>query len=98
MTAAGFACTDPDRSCCIGCGYEIYTRTILRLLMTEYARLVEMKNAATETESARCDAMLKKAVIPAISEMLSAAERLYPKANMKPLLSELERGLRHADC
>ncbi len=98
MTAAGFACTDPDRSCCIGCGYEIYTKTILRLLMSEYARLAEMKNVAAQTEASRYDAILKKAVIPAISEMLSAAERLYPKANMKPLLSELERGLHRADC
>lgn len=91
MTAAGFACADPDRSCCIGCGYEIYTQTILRLLMSEYARLAEMKNVASETEAARYDAMLKKVVIPAISEILSAAKRLYPKANMKPLLDELER-------
>ncbi len=97
MTAAGFACTDPDRNCCIGCGYEIYTKTILWLLMSEYSRLAGMKSVAEETEAARYDAILRQAVIPAISEMLSVAERLYPKVNMKPLLGELERGLRHAD-
>jgi hypothetical protein len=97
MTAAGFSCTDIDRSCCIGCGYEIYTKTILRLLTSEYTRLTEMKNGAEKTEAVRYEAILKKAVIPAISEMLYAAERLYPKANLKPLLGELERGLRHAN-
>jgi hypothetical protein len=97
MTAAGFACKDPNRSCCIGCGYEIYTKTILRLLLSEYTRLAELKKTAGKAEAFRYDAMLKKAVLPAISEMLSAAERLYPNANIRPLLAELERGMRHAD-
>jgi hypothetical protein len=94
MTAAGFGCTDPGRNCCIGCGFEIYTKTILRLLMSEYARLLEKKKAAGKEEAGRCDAILKKAVLPAVSEILFSAERLYPEADMKPLLHELERGLR----
>jgi hypothetical protein len=97
MTAAGFACADPDRSCCIGCGYEIYTKTILRLMLSEYSRLTKAKKTAGGDEAVRYDAMLKMAVIPAISEMLSAAERLYPNANIRPLLEELKRGMPHAD-
>jgi hypothetical protein len=93
MTASGYACKDPDRSCCIGCGFEIYTKTILRLLMSEYTRLLEKKNTADKAEAARCQAILKNAVLPAISEMLSSAQRLYPNENMNPLLNEIERGL-----
>ena len=93
MTAAGFGCTDSGRSCCIGCGFEIYTKTILRLLMNEYTRLLEKKKREDKTEAARCEAILKNAVLPAISEMLSSAERLYPDVDMNPLIKELERGL-----
>jgi hypothetical protein len=93
MTAAGFGCTNPGRSCCIGCGFEIYTKTILRLLMSEYTRLLDKKKSAEKAEAGRCDAILKKAVLPAMSEILSSAERLYPKADMNPLLHEIERGL-----
>jgi hypothetical protein len=94
MTAAGFVCANPDRSCCIGCGFEIYTKTILRLLINEYSRLRERKMTAGKSEAARCEAILKNAVMPAISEMLYSAERLYPDADIKPLLLEIERGLR----
>jgi len=94
MTASGFGCADSNRSCCIGCGFEIYTKTILHLLMTEYLRLLEKKKMAEKSEAVRYGAILKKAVLPAISEILSSAERLYPDADMKPLTNELERGLR----
>jgi hypothetical protein len=97
MTAAGFNCADVDRSCCIGCGYEIYTKTILRLLLSEYTRIKSKKRAANKSEAARCDALLKKAVLPALSEMLLAAERLFPDADLKPLLDELKGGLPYVD-
>jgi hypothetical protein len=93
MTAAGFVCTDSDRNCCIGCGFEIYTKTILRLLMSEYSRLLEKKKNADKSEAARCETLLKQAVLPAITEILSSAERLYPNTDLKPMLLELERGL-----
>ena len=98
MTASGFGCADTDRSCCIGCGFEIYTKTILRILMSEYSRLLEKKKKISEkTEAARCEAILKKAVLPALSEIFSSAKRFYPDADMKSLLRELERGLHYAD-
>jgi hypothetical protein len=93
MIAAGFGCKDPDRSCCIGCGFEIYTKTILRLLMTEYSRLLTKKKTSGKAETVRCEAILKKAVLPAIAEMLSSSRHLYPDSDMKTLLDELERGL-----
>lgn len=94
MTAAGYGCKDADRSCCIGCGFEIYTKTILRLLMSERSRLMRKKENADEAESARCEAILKNAVLPAITEILLSAERLYADSDITPLLEEIERGRR----
>jgi len=97
MTAAGFSCADVNRSCCIGCGYEIYTKTILRLLLSEYTRIKSKKRTVDKSEAARCDALIKKAILPALSEMLLAAERMYPDTDLKPLLEELKGGLPHVD-
>jgi hypothetical protein len=66
----------------------------LRLLTSEYTRLLGKKKTSEKAEAERCEAILKKAVLPAISEILSSAGRLYPGADMKPLLDEIERGLR----
>jgi len=93
MIAAGYNCADMDRSCCIGCGYEIFTKTVLRLLISEYSRLLTKKRSSDESESSRCDAILRNAVLPAISEIILSAERLYPCADMKPLFEEVERGI-----
>lgn len=37
--AAGCPCCEPDRSGCLGCRYEIYTKSAMRLFMKEYVRL-----------------------------------------------------------
>jgi hypothetical protein len=94
MTASGFTCADPDRSCCIGCGYEIYTKTIMRCLTAEYKRLVERKKSADEKEAIRCSKILKAAVMPAIAEMIASMKQLYPASDISPLLEEMKGGLR----
>ena len=93
MTASGFACMDPGRSCCIGCGYEIYTKTIMRCLTAEYKRLVKRKKDANEAETMRCSKILKDAVMPAIAEMIVSMKQLYPDSDISPLLEEMKGGL-----
>jgi hypothetical protein len=85
MTASGFACADAGRSCCIGCGYEIYTKTILHYLSKEYARLRSVKSAANSAEVIRCTKILKEAVMPAIDEILTSIKRYYPDADIKAM-------------
>lgn len=86
MMAAGFACADVERNCCIGCGYEIYTRTILYQLTKEYTRLLELKKTSDKAEAGRCTKILKDAVMPAIAEMLASIKRLYPESDLSAML------------
>jgi len=97
MTAAGFPCSYPDRDSCIGCGYEIYTKTAAHVLMSEYARLMTLRNSAEKSDSWRYGKILEQAVLPAISEILGAAKLLYRDADITELLDIVERGLDHAD-
>ena len=92
MTASGSACADTRRNCCIGCGYEIYTKTILHCLSKEYSRLIAAKNEVDPAESVRCTKILKEAVMPAITEMFMSIKRLYPDADMKDMINVTEMG------
>jgi hypothetical protein len=93
LTAAGFACVDGDRSCCIGCEYEIYTKTMMRCLTSEYKRLVERKRTAEKLEAVRCSKILKGALMPALAEMIVSMKHLYPDSDITPLLEEMKGGL-----
>jgi hypothetical protein len=92
MIASGLGCIDAERDCCVGCGYEIYTKTILRYLSKEYARLLSKKDGASPAESARCTKILKEAVIPAIAEIFASIKRMYPNADIKALVDVAEMG------
>jgi len=92
MTASGSVCADVKRNCCIGCGYEIYTKTILHCLSKEYARLITLKKEADSIESARCSKILKEAVMPAIAEIFISIKRLYPDADIKSMINVTEMG------
>lgn len=97
MTAAGFPCPYPDRDSCIGCGYEIYTKTAMHVLMNEYMRLMALKNSAKKSDSWRHGKILEQAVLPAISEMLGAVKLLYHDADITEILDIVEKGLDYAD-
>ena len=92
MTASGFTCTAPLRSCCIGCGYEIYTKTILHNLAKEYARLMKSKKNADSAEAARCTKILKEAVMPAIDEIFTCMKHMYSDVDVKAMANVVEMG------
>jgi len=92
MTAAGFSCPSADRRACVGCGYEIYTKSAMHTLMLEYVRLTELKQATGSPDAWRYRMILEMAVLPAIEEMLSAMKLLYG-ADTTGLLDIVERGL-----
>ncbi|MDD4429449.1 MAG: hypothetical protein PHG64_13815 [Paludibacter sp.] len=97
MTAAGFPCPYSDRASCIGCGYEIYTKTAMHTLMSEYARLMSLKKSVRKSDSWRYEKILEQAVLPAISEMLAAVKLLYQEADTVEIFDIVERGLNHVD-
>ena len=92
MTAAGLGCPDADRSSCIGCGYAIYTKTILYCLSKEYARLVTLKKDSQGEESRRYAKILKQAIMPAITEMFVSIRRMYPHADLESMIKITEMG------
>jgi hypothetical protein len=91
MTAAGMPCPSADRDSCIGCGYEIYTKTAMHTLTREYMRLTNLQKKTAEG-AWRYGKMLEQAIFPAIAEMLSAMKLLYG-ADTGELLDIAERGL-----
>jgi len=92
MTASGFTCAAPLRSCCIGCGYEIYTKTILHSLAKEYARLKDSRKNSDSTDAARYTKILKEAVMPAIDEIFICMKRMCPDADVKAMANVIEMG------
>lgn len=95
-SAAGFPCATPDRTGCMGCGYEIYTKSAVHLLIKEYVRL-NRQLADNQPDSERIGRILEKGVLPALTEILSSIQMLYPDAEMEPILEIVERGVKDAD-
>jgi len=91
MTASGFSCVDAKRDSCIGCGYEIYTKTILHCLSREYSRLVSARKSSPLAEE-RYAKILKEAVMPAITEIFASMKRLYPDLDVEPMINTLKKG------
>lgn len=97
-TAAGYPCSFPERRSCIGCGYEIYTKSAVHLLMKEYVRQSRRKAQTDESNAKRITTIMEKGMIPAIAEVLSSIPMLYPDAEMESIMNIMERGVRDADC
>ena len=96
-TASGYPCCMPERTGCLGCKYEIYTKSAMHLLMKEYVRLSrDMKNAEAFSAE-RLKNILEKGILPAVSEILTSIPMLYPDAGMEPLYEIMERGIQDAD-
>ena len=94
MTAANRRCADAGRDSCLGCGNEIYTKSAMQLLMKEYIRL----STNTGADAVRCMRIVEQAIIPAVAEMLSAMQELYPDADASILLDIIERGISYVDA
>lgn len=92
MTAAGHGCVEPTRSGCMGCRYEIYTKSSVHLLMREYRELCIKLESSEGAERDRMRKLLKKGVIPCISEVLASIQMMYPDADMESILKVTERG------
>ena len=97
--AANLPCVDSGRNSCLGCGYEIYTKATMHLLINEYIRLINIKKTSSlSTEVIRSAAMLEKIIIPAVGEMLTVFETFYTNSDMNDLIETIERRLESAGC
>ena len=84
---------NPGRTCCLGCGYEIYTKSAMELLVREYVRL---SSKLGDDEDGRIAKLIKAYVIPSIMQILHSVEMLYPDSDMGILREIVERGMRDA--
>ena len=96
-SAAGYACCAAERSSCIGCGYEIFTKSAMHLLMKEYVRLNRDMVTANAFQRKRLEGLLEQGVLPAITEIVTSIPLLYPNAEMEPIYKMMERGLNDAN-
>ena len=94
--AAGLSCCHSDRGCCMGCGYEIYTKTAFHVLMQEYVFLSKKRGMSEGMERTRLSKIMSEGILPAVSQIFASLEMLYPKAEMESMLEIMERGIDYA--
>jgi hypothetical protein len=97
MTAARYACPYPERACCLGCGYEIYTKSAMHALMKEYIRISSLRTGATADERLRHTKILDTAIYPAVNEILMSARLLYSENGDSELISIVKKGLNYVN-
>jgi hypothetical protein len=97
MTAATRRCPYRDRNGCIGCEYEIFTKSVMHSLMREYIRISALRGDENTPESNRYGKLLKNAVLPAVEEFMASAQMLYPDINTTMLYDIMEEGMDYAD-
>lgn len=68
-------CPYLDKNTCIGCPYEISTKSTVYMLANEYKRLSnEYKSAKDPLTKSKSEALLKNVIIPKMSTIVSCAE------------------------
>lgn len=90
MVGSGFSCPFPNRIACIGCRYEIHTKSILHLLSKEYARMRKLLN---EADGWRYRAILRGTILPIIAEYLACVKNDIIDADMNAISEIMEGGL-----
>lgn len=94
MTACGRSCIRLDSRGCIGCKYEIYTKSVMHHIIKEYTRLKEL---CGEEDGWRYREIIRKTVLPMVGELLDTVKTLYVDADMKLLTKIMEGGMNGYD-
>jgi hypothetical protein len=78
LSALRKLCPYNERSHCIGCKYEISTKSTMLLLTSEYKRLYSlMQKASSQLEKEKYKILLRETVVPCLDEILSCLKSLY---------------------
>ncbi len=71
-------CPYSDRTSCIGCDFEISTKSTVFLMISEYNRLLTLyHNASEEKLKMKYRTLIKETVLPAIDELLQCIKEQY---------------------
>lgn len=77
-TAMNRRCLYPERRQCVGCMYEVSTKSTLYLLISEYNRIFDLYNKAEgPLEKNKYKRIALDVVLPKISEMLNCIRETY---------------------
>ena len=74
---AGLPCTQQDRNTCLGCGCEMWTRTGIHLLMTEYERNMTRMDGAGAMGRLRQVELNNRLILSAIQGILVSLDTVY---------------------
>lgn len=81
LSALGKLCFYDDRQHCVGCQYELQTKSTLLLLIGEFNRLnKQYQKLKNELERGKVRAILEKQIKPCLTEMLQALSEQYGEA------------------
>ena len=78
ISACGHLCPYQERRQCVGCRYEISTKSTLLLLADEYQRMKNLyDNAVDQREKEKYKTLITKIVVPKLNEMLMCIKKDY---------------------
>ena len=78
LSALGKLCPYDDRQHCVGCQYELQTKSTLLLLIGEFNRLnKQYQKLKNELERGKVRAILERQIKPCLTEMLEALSEQY---------------------
>lgn len=81
LSALGKLCPYDDRQHCVGCQYELQTKSTLLLLIGEFNRLnKQYQKLHNELERGKVRAILEQQIKPCLTEMLEALSEQYGEA------------------
>ena len=81
LSALGKLCPYDDRQHCVGCQYELQTKSTLLLLIGEFNRLnKQYQKLKNELERGKVRAILEQQIKPCLTEMLEALLEQYGEA------------------
>ncbi|MFS9237158.1 hypothetical protein [Streptococcus parasanguinis] len=81
LSALGKLCPYDDRQHCVGCQYELQTKSTLLLLIGEFNRLnKQYQKLKNELERGKVRAILQQQIKPCLTEMLEALSEQYGEA------------------
>lgn len=80
LTSIEKLCPYTERRQCVGCKYEISTKSTFYLMISEYNRLSNLySNASNELEKGKYKKLITQVIIPKIDEMLYCIKENYGK-------------------
>lgn len=81
LSALGKLCPYDDRQHCVGCQYELQTKSTLLLLIGEFNRLnKQYQKLRNELERGKVRAILEQQIKPCLTEMLESLSEQYGEA------------------